>query len=63
MSIEIPFSSHVFPLPRTQVVFSGMSELKSQWEAVSTSTKEDRARERQEELAKLRLRLCHVNDT
>ncbi|GAB6028902.1 hypothetical protein CHUAL_004701 [Chamberlinius hualienensis] len=41
------------------VVFSGMSQLKNQWENGSPMTKEERAREKQEELAKLRLRICH----
>lgn len=42
-----------------QVVFSGMSSLKSQWETGSVAaTKEERMEEKKEELNKLRQRIC-----
>lgn len=42
-----------------QVVFSGMSSLKSQWETGSVAvTKEEKMEEKKEELNKLRQRIC-----
>ncbi|XP_035214564.1 xin actin-binding repeat-containing protein 2-like isoform X2 [Stegodyphus dumicola] len=44
---------------KEKVVFSGMSNLKSQWETGSvTATKEERIEEKKEELNKLRQRIC-----
>lgn len=42
-----------------EVVFSGMTDLKSQWETGNLKSKEEWAREKQEELNKLRQRICH----
>lgn len=45
-------------VPCAQVVYEGLSSLKSQWETGTVNSHQERTEETKEELAKLRKKMC-----